>query len=153
MSNYSLLQSYSANVIINCFRKMLLLKKIFDKRWPIAASNWTCQSQIMYANGLNSWNCRGFSGKSMSFEKQVKSFFHAFFFFFFLEKDFLRAIWRNSFSRKKKNLQTSTGFLCKPDNRLIIDHLSNCSLLKNNHWAIFIYCVSYHSGQFFESWG
>ena len=38
----------------------------------------------------------------------MKSFFHEFFFFFFLEKDFFRAIWRNSFSRKKKNLQTST---------------------------------------------
>ena len=81
---------------------MLLLKKIFDKRWPIAASNWTCQSQIMYANGLNSWNCRGFSGKSMSFEKQVKSFFHAFFLFPFSGKRLFPSHLEKFFFQKKE---------------------------------------------------
>ena len=109
MSNNSLLQSYSANVIINCFRKMLLLKKIFDKRWPIAASNCTCQSQIMYANGLNSWNCRGFSGKSMSFEKQVKSFFHAFFFSFFWKKTFSEPFGEILFPEKRKTCKQALG--------------------------------------------
>ena len=133
MSNNSLLQSYSANVIINCFRKMLLLKMIFDKRWPIAASNWTCQSQIMYANGLNSWNCRGFSGKSMSFEKQVKSFFHAFFFFLFSGKRLSPSDLEKFFFQKKEK-PANKHWECIDPKKLNFNTFLICVLVLTSGW-------------------
>ena len=51
-------------------RKMLLMMKICDNPWAVTQSNWTCQSQMMYANAQERILLKNISLKKYDAERQ-----------------------------------------------------------------------------------